>query len=111
MKRYCVNVIYSWSFGIVLWEIVTFGTPPYPGVRATDLSEFLKDRNIMPQPERCPNEFYELMRMCWFYDPDQRPTFQALVEQIKYIMRCKTKVNSFVQLPNSPIRIVILYFT
>ena len=65
------------------------GGLPYPGIRARDLYEFLKERNIMQQPECCPNEFYELMKMCWCYDPDQRPTFQALVERIEYIIRCK----------------------
>ena len=82
-----------------MWEVVTLGMPPYPGIMTTNLCEFLKAKNIMSQPECCPNEFYELMKMCWCYDPDQRPTFQTLVERIEYMIRCKTKVNLIPNLP------------
>ena len=36
----------------------------------------------MEQPEDCPNEFYSVMLDCWAEEPDFRPSFAKLYEQI-----------------------------
>jgi len=48
---------FSWSYGILLWEIITFGATPYPFVQdVNELLEFLKAGKRMPQPDNCPTE-------------------------------------------------------
>jgi serine/threonine protein kinase len=67
-----------WSFGVVLWELFTYGHSPYPdlhlGQSYDAIVTYLKEGNRMAQPDSCSDEFYELMLKCWSLDPDERPT-------------------------------------
>ncbi|WAR25677.1 SEA-like protein [Mya arenaria] len=45
-----------WSFGIVLWELMTRGVNPYPEVDNWDIVRYLKHGRRMPQPQYCPDE-------------------------------------------------------
>eukprot|EP00967_Tisochrysis_lutea_P127635 scaffold217316_cov24-Tisochrysis_lutea.AAC.2 len=38
---------------------------------------------VLPQPEGCPHEVYGLMRRCWQSDPNSRPTFQEIAQQLR----------------------------
>ena len=74
-----------WSFGIVLWELFSFGMDPYPGLNLWSLQplyNILKSGERMPQPELCPSEVYSLMRATWAEEPDQRPTFDLLSDKL-----------------------------
>ncbi|XP_072037352.1 uncharacterized protein [Amphiura filiformis] len=69
-----------WSFGILLWEIATFGGTPYAGMETKHLAYHLTTEGYrMPKPDNCEHEMYDLMRQCWQEDPDDRPTFAAIV--------------------------------
>jgi serine/threonine protein kinase len=67
-----------WSYGVVLWELFTYGHTPYPDVHLGQSYEaiisYLKEGNRMAQPDSCADSFYELMQKCWTLDPDERPT-------------------------------------
>ncbi|XP_071944938.1 uncharacterized protein [Antedon mediterranea] len=67
-----------WSFGVLLYEIITLGSPPYPDISLSDLTDKLIDGYRMPQPRQCPREVYEVMTKCWKAFPSQRPTFAEL---------------------------------
>ncbi|XP_031555241.1 fibroblast growth factor receptor 2-like [Actinia tenebrosa] len=71
-----------WAFGILMWEIVTFGGSPYPGVPLEKLFELLKSGYRMEQPVNCDDEMYALMIQCWHEDPARRPTFNQLVKEL-----------------------------
>lgn len=45
-----------WSYGVLLFEIVTLGGSPYPGVQPHDMEVFLESGQRMEQPESCPYE-------------------------------------------------------
>lgn len=46
---------FSWSFGILMFEIITLGGSPYPGIQPDDMLEYLDAGGRMDQPDNCPN--------------------------------------------------------
>ncbi|RUS85750.1 hypothetical protein EGW08_006464, partial [Elysia chlorotica] len=79
-----------WSYGIVLWETVTLGASPYPGIPAERLFPLLTTGYRMDRPEECPDELYAIMQKCWKSEPEQRPTFAELVRFLENILQQNT---------------------
>jgi len=75
-----------WSYGVLLWELMTLGGSPYPGIPAKDLPEYLRTGHRMAQPQFCPNEIYAMMRECWSEDPLQRPSFTDIVMRLARVI-------------------------
>ncbi|XP_038665246.1 tyrosine-protein kinase SRK2-like isoform X1 [Scyliorhinus canicula] len=72
-----------WSFGIVLFEITTYGMIPYSGMpNKLVLSELLQGYR-MPCPTGCPQPIYNIMRECWNDIPSERPSFSTLKLQLE----------------------------
>ena len=76
-------MLFSWSFGIVLWEIFTLGGTPYPSLPTENLLDFLSEGNRMAKPHNCPDKVYNIMRECWQIEPETRPSFAALSAQLE----------------------------
>ncbi|XP_060515844.1 fibroblast growth factor receptor homolog 1-like isoform X2 [Cylas formicarius] len=76
-----------WSYGILLWEIMTLGGTPYPSVPNVEkLYQLLRNGHRMEKPPCCSLEIYMLMRECWNYQPRERPVFSELVEDLDRIL-------------------------
>jgi len=75
-----------WSFGVLLWEIATYGMTPYPGVELSEVFYTLNSGHRMGRPTGCPEPIYELMQRCWVWEPDDRPTFWELHEQLQSLI-------------------------
>ncbi|XP_072919413.1 tyrosine-protein kinase ABL2 isoform X2 [Hemitrygon akajei] len=67
-----------WAFGVLLWEIATYGMSPYPGIDLSQVYDLLEKGYRMEQPEGCPPKVYELMRSCWQWNPMERPLFAEI---------------------------------
>ncbi|XP_048457991.1 tyrosine-protein kinase ABL2 isoform X1 [Rhincodon typus] len=67
-----------WAFGVLLWEIATYGMSPYPGIDLSQVYDLLEKGYRMEQPEGCPPKVYELMRSCWQWNPMERPSFAEI---------------------------------
>lgn len=74
-----------WSFGVLLWELMTRGAPPYSDVNSFDITVFLLQGRRLLQPEFCPDALYNVMVECWHPKPERRPTFSELVPRISSI--------------------------
>ncbi|XP_030061154.1 tyrosine-protein kinase receptor Tie-1 isoform X2 [Microcaecilia unicolor] len=83
-----------WSFGVLLWEIVSLGGTPYCGMTCAELYEKLPQRYRMEKPRNCDDEVYDLMRQCWRDRPYERPTFaQISVQLVRMLEARKAYVN------------------
>ena len=67
-----------WSFGVVLWEIFSFGIQPYYTMSNEEVVQYVRDGNWMKCPDDCPSELYDLMLDCWAMEPSDRPTAAEL---------------------------------
>ena len=73
-----------WSFGIVLYEVITCGYSPYCDMSDVDVLEQLKHGYRMPQPDKYPQWLYGIMLDCWQQEPENRPTFKILQQKLDY---------------------------
>ncbi|CAK9825863.1 Insulin-like receptor [Anthophora retusa] len=68
-----------WSYGVVLWEMVTFASQPYQGLSNDEvLRDIIKGR-VMEPPDNCPELLCDLMRRTWNHEATKRPTFIDIV--------------------------------
>lgn len=74
-----------WAFGVLLWELATYGMSPYPGVELTEVYHLLERQYRMDRPAGCPANVYELMMKCWQWDPKDRPTFQEIHNSLEHM--------------------------
>ncbi|NWI22134.1 RON protein, partial [Crypturellus soui] len=75
-----------WSFGVLMWELLTRGASPYPEVDPYDITRYLLRGRRLPQPEYCPDALYAVMLSCWAPTPEERPTFSMLVGELERIL-------------------------
>nr|NP_001014583.1 breathless, isoform B [Drosophila melanogaster]NP_729956.1 breathless, isoform A [Drosophila melanogaster]Q09147.3 RecName: Full=Fibroblast growth factor receptor homolog 2; AltName: Full=Protein breathless; AltName: Full=Tyrosine kinase 2; Short=dTk2; AltName: Full=Tyrosine kinase receptor HD-311; AltName: Full=dFGF-R1; Flags: Precursor [Drosophila melanogaster]AAF49759.1 breathless, isoform A [Drosophila melanogaster]AAX52746.1 breathless, isoform B [Drosophila melanogaster] len=77
-----------WSYGVLLWEIMTYGDQPYPHIlSAEELYSYLITGQRMEKPAKCSLNIYVVMRQCWHFESCARPTFAELVESFDGILQ------------------------
>eukprot|EP01090_Pellita_catalonica_P001893 TRINITY_DN11607_c0_g1_i1.p1 TRINITY_DN11607_c0_g1~~TRINITY_DN11607_c0_g1_i1.p1 ORF type:complete len:598 (-),score=77.58 TRINITY_DN11607_c0_g1_i1:143-1936(-) len=65
-----------WSYGVVLFEIITRGKQPFAGIPAEDVVKKVLNKEPLEKPTLCPDWLYDdLMLKCWAWDPNERPDF------------------------------------
>ena len=72
-----------WSFGVVLWEIFSYGLQPYYGYSNQEVIEMIRSRQILPCPDECPARMYAMMVECWHEMPSRRPLFKELHSRLR----------------------------
>ncbi|XP_052807125.1 proto-oncogene tyrosine-protein kinase receptor Ret-like isoform X2 [Mya arenaria] len=74
-----------WSYGVLLWEIVTLGATPYAGVAAMEVMRKVMQGQYLQRPLHCREEMYMLMEKCW-QKPEDRPSFADIVAHHEALM-------------------------
>jgi len=74
-----------WSFGVLLWEIFSFGRVPYPRVPIQDVIKHIEKGYRMDPPESCPRVISSLMSDCWVLDMHLRPSFGEILTRLRRI--------------------------
>ncbi|NXH11057.1 SRMS kinase, partial [Bucco capensis] len=76
-----------WSYGILLYEVFTYGQIPYEGMTNQETVRQITRGYRLPRPSSCPPEIYSIMLECWNGNTEERPTFLALREKLGFIYR------------------------
>ncbi|XP_037319031.2 receptor tyrosine-protein kinase erbB-2 isoform X1 [Pungitius pungitius] len=76
-----------WSYGVTVWELMTFGAKPYDMIPAREIPDVLEEGERLPQPLICTIDVYMIMVKCWMIDPDSRPRFKDLVSDFSAMAR------------------------
>ncbi|XP_045445024.1 megakaryocyte-associated tyrosine-protein kinase isoform X2 [Pipistrellus kuhlii] len=76
-----------WSFGVLLWEVFSYGRAPYPKMSLKEVTEAVEKGYRMEPPEGCPGPVHTLMSSCWEAEPARRPTFRKLAEKLARELR------------------------
>jgi len=71
-----------WSFGVLLWEIYSFGRVPYPRIPLGDVVKHVEKGYQMEAPEGCPQQVYTIMKEAWELEPAARPTFKQATHNL-----------------------------
>lgn len=78
----CSEKVDVWSFGVVLWELLTCEIP-YKGVDQSAIMWGVGNNSLqLPIPSSIPDGFKLLMKQCWSVKPRHRPSFQHILMHI-----------------------------
>ncbi|PNF24229.1 hypothetical protein B7P43_G15826 [Cryptotermes secundus] len=69
-----------WSYGVLLYEIITFGSFPFQGMSNSQVLEHVKNGNTLPIPAGVKPQLEGLIRSCWNFDHKRRPQVSEIVE-------------------------------
>ncbi|XP_074128442.1 ephrin type-A receptor 5 isoform X8 [Sminthopsis crassicaudata] len=93
-----------WSYGIVMWEVVSYGERPYWEMTNQDVIKAVEEGYRLPSPMDCPAALYQLMLDCWQKDRNSRPKFDEIVSMLDKLIRnpssLKTLVNASSRVSN-----------
>ncbi|KRX97688.1 Tyrosine-protein kinase CSK [Trichinella pseudospiralis] len=90
-----------WSFGILLWEIYSFGRVPYPRIPVQEVVRYIKNGYRMEPPEGCPSDIAELMSQTWTIKAECRPNFQQILKALQLMLQNNNSLSSIQRGMNS----------
>jgi len=75
-----------YSFGIILWQMVT-GETPFDGMSKATYIERVVMGGLRPSiPREVPKDLATLMQQCWDEDPKRRPSCMAILAALDGLM-------------------------
>ncbi|XP_039980855.1 ephrin type-A receptor 7 isoform X2 [Xiphias gladius] len=76
-----------WSYGIVMWEVMSYGERPYWDMSNQDVIKAIEEGYRLPAPMDCPPGLHQLMLDCWQKDRGERPKFDQIVGILDKMIR------------------------
>uniref|UniRef100_A0A1A7X1Q7 Receptor protein-tyrosine kinase n=1 Tax=Iconisemion striatum TaxID=60296 RepID=A0A1A7X1Q7_9TELE len=77
-----------WSYGVTVWEMMSYGAEPYMSVQSVqEVPSLLEKGERLPQPYICTIDVYMVMVKCWMIDENIRPTFKELASDFTRMAR------------------------
>uniref|UniRef100_I3JPP5 Tyrosine-protein kinase receptor n=1 Tax=Oreochromis niloticus TaxID=8128 RepID=I3JPP5_ORENI len=76
-----------WSFGVVLWEIFTYGKQPWYQLSNSEAIECITQGRELERPRTCPKEVYLLMQGCWQREPQQRMVMKDIHSRLLALVK------------------------
>ncbi|XP_039651090.1 ephrin type-A receptor 6-like isoform X2 [Perca fluviatilis] len=95
-----------WSYGIVMWEVMSYGERPYWEMSNQDVILSIEEGYRLPAPMGCPVTLHQLMLHCWQKEANQRPRFNNVLSFLDKLIinpsSLLTLVNDVQSYPDSP---------
>ncbi|XP_077439648.1 ephrin type-B receptor 3b isoform X3 [Vanacampus margaritifer] len=76
-----------WSYGIVMWEVMSYGERPYWDMSNQDVINAVEQDYRLPPPMDCPTALHQLMLDCWLKERNLRPKFTQIVATLDKLIR------------------------
>ncbi|XP_026097690.1 receptor tyrosine-protein kinase erbB-3-like isoform X2 [Carassius auratus] len=76
-----------WSYGVTVWEMMSYGAEPYASMHPHDVPGLLEKGERLAQPQICTIDVYMVMVKCWMIDENVRPTFKELASEFTKMAR------------------------
>ncbi|KAM3877619.1 receptor tyrosine-protein kinase erbB-3-like [Diretmus argenteus] len=76
-----------WSYGVTIWEMMSYGAEPYAMMRPQEVPDLLEKGERLSQPQICTIDVYMVMVKCWMIDENVRPTFKELANEFTRMAR------------------------
>ncbi|KAL2084415.1 hypothetical protein ACEWY4_019933 [Coilia grayii] len=76
-----------WSFGVVLWEIFTYGKQPWYQLSNSEAIECITQGRELERPRTCPKEVHQLMQGCWQREPQQRLVIKDIYSRLVALVK------------------------
>nr|XP_014343635.1 PREDICTED: ephrin type-A receptor 3-like [Latimeria chalumnae] len=86
-----------WSYGIVMWEVVSFGERPYWEMSNQDVIKAIDEGYRLPAPMDCPLVLHQLMLDCWEKARSDRPKFGQIVNILDKLIRNPSSLKQLTQ--------------
>lgn len=80
-----------WSFGILLYEMITLGSPPYPELEPVSVLPKLQRSYRMKRPNNCGSSLYDLMKYCWMWSFKDRPALSTIIKLLDSSLHLASK--------------------
>lgn len=77
----------AWSYGIVMWEVMSYGERPYWDMSNQDVINAIEQDYRLPPPPDCPASLHALMLDCWQKERANRPRFCDVVASLDRLIR------------------------
>ncbi|KAJ7307350.1 hypothetical protein JRQ81_009361 [Phrynocephalus forsythii] len=81
----------AWSFGVVLWEIFTYGKQPWYQLSNTEAIECITQGRELERPRTCPSEVYGIMQSCWHREPQLRQSMREVHRRLQSLLSSHVK--------------------
>uniref|UniRef100_A0A8C6ZR83 Ephrin type-A receptor 6 n=1 Tax=Nothoprocta perdicaria TaxID=30464 RepID=A0A8C6ZR83_NOTPE len=98
----------AWSYGIVMWEVMSYGERPYWEMSNQDVILSIEEGYRLPAPMGCPASLHQLMLHCWQKERNHRPKFSDIVSFLDKLIRNPSRGgregwrSELVEMPDSP---------
>uniref|UniRef100_A0A8C8JLQ4 receptor protein-tyrosine kinase n=1 Tax=Oncorhynchus tshawytscha TaxID=74940 RepID=A0A8C8JLQ4_ONCTS len=91
----------GWSYGIVMWEVMSYGERPYWDMSNQDVINAIEQDYRLPPPMDCPSALHQLMLDCWQKDRNNRPKFSQIVNNLDKMIRNPNSLKAMTPLSSS----------
>ncbi|KAM0733100.1 Tyrosine-protein kinase transmembrane receptor Ror [Formica fusca] len=94
-----------WSFGVVLWEVFSFGKQPYYGHNNEEVVKLILQGIMLLPPDECPPVVCQIMSDCWKMEPRERIKFPDILDRLEKAQSKLIQQGSLPRPPQGPVTV------